>query len=170
MREAGSAQWVAKELEQVAALKLEPGHLEPAWPGDDDERTDKAVRARITNQLRYSGSWPSLGWSLASDAWLSRVWDRHGAEVIERLASASQWYAQQQKVPVLVGGTLRIASGAQLRTDYVIPPTLAGWQLFLQRALDSGLKFGELAASGEYWWDRKIPRDLLVTTQAVAAK
>lgn len=99
VREAGSAQWVAKELEQAAALKLEPGHLEPAWPSDDDERTDKAVRARITNQLRYSGSWPSLGWSLASDAWLSRVWVRHGAEVIERLASASQWYAQQQKVP-----------------------------------------------------------------------
>ena len=37
---------------------------------------------------------------------------------------------------------------------------IAGWSQFLELAPDSGLKFGELAQAGEYWWGRKIPRDL----------
>ena len=44
---------------------------------------------------------------------------------------------------------------------FVIPPTLAGWRQFLDLAPASGLKFGELEEAGIYWWDRKIPRNLL---------
>ena len=168
VREAGSAQWVPRDLDQVAALHLEPGSLSPSWPGDDDARTDQAVKSRVTSQLRYSGSWPSLGWMLASDAWLARVWERHGAHVVEHLANASSWYAQQQKVPVLIDGALHVASGAHLRGAFVLPPTLAGWKQFLELAPDSGLKFGELAQAGEYWWDRKIPRDLLSAARRAA--
>lgn len=170
VREAGSAQWVARELEQVAALGLEPGGFSPQWPTDDQTRTDQAVEARITSRLRYSGSWPSLSWLLASDAWLTRIWERHGKRVVEQLANASSWYAQQQKVPVLIDGALHVASGAHLRGAFVLPPTLAGWSQFLELAPDSGLKFGELAQAGEYWWGRKIPRDLLTAARPMAAK
>ena len=88
--------------------------------------------------------------------------------VVEHLANASSWYAQQQKVPVLIDGALHVASGAHLRGAFVLPPTLAGWKQFLDLAPDSGLKFGELAQAGEYWWDRKIPRDLLSAARRAA--
>ena len=169
VRQAGASQWVAQDLGQVSALKLEPGHLEPAWPTDDDARTDQAAGARIDSQLRYSGSWPSLGWTMAADGWLARVWERHGGHAIEQMANASSWYAQQQKVPVIIDGALHIGSGAHLRGAFVIPPTLAGWKQYLELAPDSGLKFGDLAEAGEYWWDRKIPRDLLAAARRETA-
>ena len=169
VRQAGAAQWVAQDIGQVAALKLEPGHLEPAWPSDDDTGTDQAAGTRIDSQLRYSGSWPSLGWTMAADGWLARVWERHGGHVVEQMANASSWYAQQQKVPVIIDGALHIASGAHLRGAFVVPPTLAAWKQFLELAPDSGLKFGDLAQAGEYWWDRKIPRDLLAAARRETA-
>ena len=167
-RQAGSARWVPQDLDQVVALGLEPGHLDPAWPVDEDAQTDKAVTSHIASQLRYSGSWPSLGWTLASDAWLHVVWMRHGPQIVEAMAKASSWYAQQQKVPVVIDGALRVASGAHLRGAVVLEPTLAGWQHFIELAPDSGLKFTELAQAGEYWWDRKIPRDLLAAARRAA--
>ena len=124
------------------------------WPIDEDAQTERAVTAHVASQLRYSGSWPSLGWTLASDAWLHVVWMRHGPQIVEAMAKASSWYAQQQKVPVVIDGSLRIASGAHLRGAVVLEPTLAGWQHFFELAPDSGLKFTELAQAGEYWWDR----------------
>ena len=168
-RQAGSAQWMPQDLTQLAALKLEPGNLEPVWPGDDDARTEQAVNERINRELRYSGAWPTLGWTLASDAWLSRIWERHGGHVIEQMANASSWYAQQQKVPVVIDGGLHVAAGSHLRGAFVIPPTRAGWKQFLELAPASGRKFGELAQAGEYWWDRKIPRDLLAAARREAA-
>lgn len=142
--------------------------LDPDWPEDDEVRTDKAVTARIASQLRYSGSWPSLGWQLASDDWLHATWMRHGPTVVEQLAVASSWYAQQQRVPLVVDGVLRVGSGAALRSGVVLEPTLAGWRHFLEYAPESGLKFGELAQIGEYWWGRKIPRDLLSASRRAA--
>jgi len=170
VRQAGSAQWAPQDLTQLAALKLEPGNLEPSWPGDDEARTEQAITERIRGELRYSGSWPTLGWMLASDAWLARVWSRHGGQVVEQMVNVSSWYAQQQRVPVVIDGGLRVASGSHLRGAFVIPPTLEGWKQFLELAPASGLKFGDLAQAGEYWWDRKIPRDLLSAGRALAAK
>jgi len=43
----------------------------------------------------------------------------------------------------------------------VLPPTEGGWQAFLAQAAGSGLKFGELAEAGRWWWGRSIPRNLL---------
>jgi hypothetical protein len=83
---------------------------------------------------------------------------RHGQRVVQRLAAASSWYAEEQRVPVVVRGDLRVARGIQIgQSDgFVIPPTLAGWRQFLDLAPASGLTFGELEETGIYWWDRKI--------------
>jgi len=161
VREAGSGRWVSQDLDQVAALGLEPGHLDPDWPEDDEARTEGAVAEHVERQLRYSGSWPSLGWTMASDAWLTRTWERFGQRIVQRMAEASSWYADQQKVPAVIEGRLHVASGRRLLEGFVLPPTLAGWRQFLDLAPDAGLKFTELAQAGTYWWDRKIPRDLL---------
>ena len=83
--------------------------------------------------------------------------------VVQHLARARSWYAQSQKVPAVVKGKLRIAQGAVLESPelVVLPPTEAGWMSYLELAPASDLKFTELDQSAEYWWDRRIPRDLL---------
>lgn len=94
---------------------------------------------------------------------------------MQKLSQASSWYAEQQHVPVLVRGELRVARGAALGSPEVtvVPPTLAGWRDFLALAPASGLKFAELEQAGLYWWDRRIPRTLLSAAregEAQAAK
>jgi hypothetical protein len=157
VREAGSASWTEQPLEKVAALGIRPENLDPAWPPESDE----PAAAKIASVLRYSGSWPALGWSWASDAWLERVWAGHGAQIVERLAAATSWYAEQQRVPLLGRGGMRVGRGVQVGQGEVLPPTLAGWRRFLALAPASGLKHGELEEVAAYWWDRKLPRDLL---------
>lgn len=82
---------------------------------------------------------------------------------MQRLAAASSWYAEQQRVPVVLRGELRVGRGIQIGQPdaFVLPPTVAGWRQFLEMAPGSGLKFGEIEQAGVYWWDRKIPRTLL---------
>ncbi|MEZ5333598.1 MAG: hypothetical protein R2991_16545 [Thermoanaerobaculia bacterium] len=158
VREAGSAAWSEQSLDKVAAQGIRPEHLDQPWPAEDD---GAAVKARIESALRYGGNWPALGWSWASDAWLERVWAAHGADVVWHLAKATSWYAEQQRVPVVVRGALRVGRGVQIGQGEVVPPTRAGWQRFLKIAPGSALMFGELDEVAGYWWDRKVPRDLL---------
>ena len=163
LREAGSAAWNEQPVEKVAAQGLAPEHFDPDWPEDEEAQAVQAAEARIDQALRYGGNWTALGWTLASDGWLERAWARVGARVVQRLAAASSWYAEQQRVPVVLRGELRVGRGIQIGQPdaFVIPPTLAGWRQFLEMAPDSGLKFGEIEQAGVYWWDRKIPRNLL---------
>jgi hypothetical protein len=163
MRDAGTATWNEQPIEKVAALGLAPEHFDPTWPENEDADSAQAAEQRIEQALRYGGNWTGLGWTQTSDAWLERTWARHGQRVVQRLAAASSWYAEQQRVPVVVRGDLRVARGIQIGQGdgFVIPPTLAGWRQFLDLAPTSGLKFGELEETGIYWWDRKIPRNLL---------
>ena len=39
---------------------------------------------------------------------------------------------------------------------------------FLELAPTSGLKWTELAEAGEYWWNNKLPRDVLSAAQGAA--
>ena len=122
---------------------------------------DAAVAKHIEQKLRWGGEWSSLGWEAASDAFMTRVWAQHGAGIAERLASVSEWYAKDQRIPVWIEGTLEIRQGSGLSGAELLLPTLAGWQAFLEAAPRSGLKFGALEEAGMYWWGRRIPRDLL---------
>jgi superfamily II DNA or RNA helicase len=157
VREAGSATWVEQPLEKVAALGLHPEHLDPTWPAEPED----VAASKIASVLRYSGSWPALGWGWAADTWLERVWALQGTQIVERLVAATSWYAEQQRVPVLVRGQLRVGRGVQVGQGEVLPPTLSGWRRFLALAPAGGLKFSELEEVAAYWWDRKLPRDLL---------
>ena len=160
-REAGSATWNEQKVEQVAALGIEPGHLSPAWPEDDDARGEKALETVLKGEFRRWGNWPALRWSTAPDAWVEKWWPRVESLVVLPLASVCPYYTDDQRVPVVVDGGLRIAKGRAVMDGKVIPPTEAGWARFLALAPASGLKWGELAEAGEWWWGQKIPRDLL---------
>ena len=78
------------------------------------------------------------------------------------LARATSWYAEQQRVPVLVRSVFKVGRGIQVSSaEDVLPPTLHGWRRFLELAPGSGLKFAELDECAAYWWDRKLPRGIL---------
>jgi superfamily II DNA or RNA helicase/predicted RNA methylase len=163
VREAGTGTWTEQDVAKVAAFKLAPEHMDPAWPATEEQESGPAIEARIEQALRYGGNWTALGWTWASDGWLERTWARHGARVVQRLGAASNWYAEQQRVPGVVRGGLRVLRGVQIHQAevFVLAPTLAGWRQFLELAPASGLKFGEIEEAAVYWWDRKIPRDVL---------
>ena len=167
LREAGAARWVVKTTDEVAALNLEPGHLAPDWP-DEEQLTDE-IRRYVQRHLSYAGSWPSLGWSWASDAWMERTWGRFGPEIVESLADARSWATRTQQVPAIIDGALRITQGSTLRSAFVLPPTVAGWRQFLELAPTSGLKFTDLKSAGTYWWDRTIPQTLLSAARSAKA-
>jgi hypothetical protein len=169
LREAGTANWSLQKLEQVANLFLAPEHLDPPWPADEEEASLRAAEVRVEHALRYGGNWTALSWTLADDAWLARAWAKLGRLVVTRMAAATSWYAEQQRVPVVGTLGLRVARGGQIRDGEVLPPTLAGWARFLELAPGSGVRFTELDEAGVYWFDRRIPRDLLVAA-AEAAK
>jgi hypothetical protein len=162
-RESGSARWNLKTAYQIALLNIGPEALALPWPEDDERQTQAGLDSLIDQQLRYSGSWPSLGWHMASDAWLVRTWPYASGRVFARLAEVRDWYTESQRVPALVQGSLVVGRGRMLAASgtEILPPTLAGWRAFLDLAPASGLKFTELEEIGTYWWSRRIPRDLL---------
>ena len=165
VRQAGTARWQSMDLAELDSLALAPEHYTVDWPEDDDERVARDLEQRLDRDLRRWGNWHALNWEWTSDAWAEKWWPRIASKVVETLAGASRYYVTDQKVPVVVDGVLRIASGPELRRGDVIPPIAEGWREFLGLAPASGLKWAELAAAGEYWWSRKVPRDLLAATR-----
>jgi len=164
VRQAGSARWQSKELAELDAMGLHPDHYNAHWPDNDDDQVGSDLEQLIARDLRRWGNWHALNWQWAADTWIERWWPRFAPSVVESMAGASRYYVNDQKVPVVVDGKLRIAAGGELRRGDVLPPTLDGWREFLTLGPTSGLKWGELAGAGEYWWHRKVPRDLLVAT------
>ncbi|MBL9102488.1 MAG: hypothetical protein JNL82_16120 [Myxococcales bacterium] len=128
----------------------------PAWPEDDDARTAAALERSIAGSLRH-GRFESLAWLGASDAWLAKWWPRFADQITEALASSYH----REKVPVTDEEGLAVASGPEVRGATILPPTLAGWQRYLELAPKSGESFTTLKDVGLAWWGRKIPSDLL---------
>jgi hypothetical protein len=65
---------------------------------------------------------------------------------------------------------LAIAAGSEVRGAVILPPTLAGWQRFLELAPTSGESYTTLKEIGLSWWDRKIPTNLLSSAKEKEAE
>ncbi len=177
LRRAGSSGWDEQTLEVLARLGtdgagLRPEHLDPtSWPENDAVEADADLPRRLRSALAYSGHWPGLKWHLAPDAWTTRAWARTGPDVLQHLATVRSWYLDGQHVPALVGDRLVIRRGADLLSPEVgpLPPTEAGWRAFLEHAPASELRFTDLETAGQWWWSRRIPRDLLSAAQKEVA-
>jgi len=81
-----------------------------------------------------------------------------GAEIVKAAASTGGW-ASNFQAPALRNGQLVI--GLTPPFSSVLPPTDAGWREYLRLAPRAKIKFQELAQAGLFWWDRRIPPDLL---------
>jgi superfamily II DNA or RNA helicase len=163
-RAAGEASWRLLKTDSSQFASLKPEHYGATFPTDEEGFTVKAVAQVANDRLRYSGDWPGLGWQHAPDDWVERTWPQVATTVLGALAKVSYYNQQAQKVPVVAPSGMRIVNaGAAFGTAGVdvLPPTEGGWRAFLDQAPASGLKFGELAEAGRWWWGRTIPRNLL---------
>ena len=96
-------------------------------------------------------------------AFVEEQWSRWGDEIVQAMASTGGWAANLQ-VPAIRGDQLVLGLTPPYRA--VIPPTLAGWQRFLELAPHAGEKFTALENAGRWWFGRSIPRNLLVAETA----
>ncbi len=161
LRAAGSPTW-----ELVQTLTLAPEHFPheggPAWPADDDATTAAAIEAKIASTFRYGrGDLETLGWVGAGDTWIDRHWPRVRTALSAGLAQSNR----PTPLPVVVDGKLTLLMAADLVGE-LLPPSSTGWQRYLDLAPTSGLKFTALKETGEDWWARKVPQNLLSASEA----
>ena len=166
-RASGAPHWEEIGLDKVVQLHLEPqmrvaeGSGAP-WPADDQAGIDTAMTDKWLHRFRHgdgiTSAWRELGWMHATDGFAEKQWARWGAEIVKAAASTGGW-ASNFQAPALRNGQLVI--GLTPPFSSVLPPTDAGWREYLRLAPRAGIKFQELAQAGLFWWDRRIPPDLL---------
>jgi superfamily II DNA or RNA helicase len=164
LREAGAASWRTVRSDDTTVRSLHPANYAFDWPTDEAEATLRTIRERLDRNTRLTGDWRGLGWQHAPDAWVEGVWNELGGEVIEALGAVPFFQASDQRLPIATPDGLQVVKAATLRGNRAAspyPPTDAGWRAFLAAGPDSGLSFSDLAAAGQYWWGRSIPRTLL---------
>ena len=181
MRGLGAATWMQRNMGGVTVpagseqFGLKPEQLEVGgseWP-DDSATTAANIRAELS-KLGGRFDWPKFGWLLASDAFLTQWWPRFRVPIMKAIADSTMgeeylYPIDQDGVLVLKGQEALDEIVAENRLDALLPPTLAGFDHYLQLAPASRLSFQDLDAVTRFWWTRPFPRGLL-TAAARAAK
>jgi len=139
-----------------AALPAEA--VMPACP--DAQEVDEWVLRGLAQAVQ--GGWGGAHWHLAPDAWREANWPRAASTVAKALGGYGNRGAD---LPARAGASgLRVLPGYEINPtwgvspDTLFPPTEAGWAEFLERAKESGLKWGELDRAASWWWRRRMPR------------
>ncbi len=154
-RRAGEGVWTRIDADDVAKLGIRarhlPGETEVEWPADLGDTV-----GHIHENLENSGvtSWPELfGWKYASATFTEWIWPRVAHAVTKSLRRDTN-----HAFPALDGEGVRLVSGAKLIGVELIPPTLAGWSVFLKAIEQTdGVEWDELEQVADVWWGRKLP-------------
>jgi hypothetical protein len=167
-RKPGSFAWAKVSLAEGARWGIKPAGMETdeweGWAGDN-EAVDALFTRNIASQYGWTdqSTMEDANWHLASDAWLTGMWQRNGDALIKHFAEVASYYAAKQQVPLVVSGVLEVARGPRLVAAgaVALPPTRVGFATFLKLGPASGLKWGDLDQAAKGWWGLSIPRDLL---------
>ena len=84
-------------------------------------------------------------------AWL---WEGYHRRIVRRLSEFRT--PDDQSIPVVVDGEIRVGSVMDLLNAEVLPPTEAGWIRFTTGK--TKLPFRELIQIGRFWFERDVPR------------
>jgi hypothetical protein len=99
------------------------------------------------------------------------MWERNGRVLLQTMARADTWTANQQRIPFMdAQGMLRVGTARDALSGEVFAPTEGGWLAWLDAARNAphSLKWQALDTIGKWWWKRNIPRDLLADGEEVA--
>jgi superfamily II DNA or RNA helicase len=180
MRGLGAPTWMARTMSGVTApvgseqFGLRPEQLElggSSWP-DDSVSTAANIRAELTKR-GGKFDWESFGWRLASDAFLTQWWARFRQPIMKAIADST--LGEEYLYPIDSAGVLTLKDReavdeliADNELDGLLPPTLAGFDHYLQLAPASRLSFQDLDAVARFWWYRPFPRGLLTAAARMA--
>jgi hypothetical protein len=159
VREAGTATWTERTIEKVAAFKLQPEHLDPAWPDEEREAAQAADRGASTRRCATAATGRRSGGRWASDAWLSAdVGEARGAD----RAAAGGGVELVRGAAAGAGGrarVLRVVRGVQIGgADGRAAADAGGVAAVPGAGAGVGAEVHRDRGGGVYWWDRKIPR------------
>jgi len=180
MRGAGAPTWMGRTMSGVTApvgseqFGIRPEQLElggSSWP-DDSASTAANIRAELT-KLGGKFDWPTFGWRLASDAFLTQWWTRFQRPIMKAIADSTM--GEEYLYPIDSAGVLVLKDReavdeliADNELDGLLPPTLAGFDHYLQLAPTSRLSFQDLDKVARFWWSRPFPRGLLTAAARMA--
>ena len=167
VRAANSARWYLKGVDDIGAFGLCPEHH--STPVQEDE--GRLIAAFKGELYRISsGNWDDvIGYS--SDFWRSFVWSHLKPEILKAI-SKSQYRGNGEMIPGILGGKfgLHLAQWVEGANLSVLPPTLAGWNQFLEALPKSEEKYRDLVRTARFWWGRKIPRSIVIFLKDKAEK
>jgi hypothetical protein len=167
-RIAGKAAWNAVNVasEQLQKFKLE-WYDASGWPANEEAEVLRDIQTVVDGytrfgRLRYSAAMPTqMGWNLAPDAWVERIWPQVQVSVYSALRRIWTQTGATHRLPAELNGRLELTHSGRFTVEQLLPPTATGWRQFLMLAPTSGLTFTELETIGAQWWGRRIPRNLL---------
>jgi hypothetical protein len=96
---------------------------------------------------------------LAYEGFVVEIWDKYGKQISDAIINSE--YLFQARLPVIRGGKLSADEQDARNAEEVLPFTESGYQRFLAAAQTSELKWTEVEAIAQWWWNRTIPRNLL---------
>jgi hypothetical protein len=96
---------------------------------------------------------------LAHEDFVIGVWDKYGKQIVEAISTSN--YLFQARLPIVKDGKLSADEQDAKQGHEVLPFTEAGYQRLLTTAQASELKWTEVEAIAQWWWNRSIPRNLL---------
>jgi len=131
-------------------IRGRPAALEDWDAREDDKETSRELARALE---RGEIDWGDLGWRWADPTWLHGFWGRFGPQIAEVLA-------ETHVLPVLSEGGLELQAGAVAvdAADRVMPPTDAGWRVFVDQANSSLHTHGDLNTVAQFWWSRPFAR------------
>ena len=155
IREAGSAEWKRVHLADLNSV-LDRSSFDITWTDNDREMMIKA--ARTLAQTEGMEALLVLHFDGASDAFRTAVWPVIRPGLMKNPSGL---------LPVERDGDLQLIEAVE-EGDELLPWTPAGYERFLELALASALKVGELVTVARRWWGRSFPRALLKRDEAPA--
>ncbi len=167
----------------LAEDEATPGGRYPVVLVDQD--ADEALSDRLRQDVvrRYGGpdllrnvgyAWPNTHFERLSPTTQDRWWPLVEGAWNGVVVPASGFHTEFIRLPVDVGGSLVLLHQEGARTvpagGRLIPPTAAGFAVFLALAEQSDLAWSQLNAAALWWWARPYPRRASQAPAVVAAK
>lgn len=159
-REENSVYW--QELEAHEAARK----WSATSPKDWQESWEPFLNAIEESMQSFLRRLPDAPWHfgearfyLAHEDFVIGVWDKYGKQIVEAIATSN--YLFQARLPIVKDGKLSADEQDAKQGHEVLPFTEAGYQRLLTTAQASELKWTEVEAIAQWWWNRSIPRNLL---------
>lgn len=151
-----SREEIVEQFPAFIAMDIEPG--KQAW--DSAKDVELSAQAFQRSLSLPTASWSDIEPGPASDAWrtyLVKSWWPQIVDAIRSLRSGELEFL----IPVVTDGTLKLVEAKDLSGTEPLPFLAENWEVFLNAAINSGIRYSDLNETALAWWARPFPRGIL---------